>query len=209
MLVATGRTMSWLPLLGSLGLLAVTTVFWTRLHATPAFIAAIIAATLPATGCSTLGDPAHLLLESVATSRLVRLSRRVALACVAISVGLALIAIWARLIASLAQLNVSALGPPSMVVAMTFALFSFGVAVHSLIQRRTDRADEVAAAATFGWFVSGRMVPERFLPESITFAWRDQPWFVITAAVAVTVVLQKEKRWRPRRKFSDWSRADS
>lgn len=195
--------MSLLPLLGAFGLLAITTVVWTRLHATPALIAATVIATLSATGCATLGDPAHLLLESVATGRLVRFSRRVAIAGVAIAVGLAAIALWARLIASVARLNVATLGPPSTVVAGTFALFSFGAAIHALIQSRTDRADELAAIATFGWFVSGRMVPERFFPESITFAWRDRPWLVIAAAVAVVVFQQKEKQWRSRRKFPE------
>lgn len=195
MLVATGRTMSWLPLLFAFGFLAITTVFWTRLHATPSLITATIATTLAATGCAALGDPAHLMLESVSTSRLVRFSRRVAIAGAAIAVGLALIALWARLIASVARLNVTTLGPPSMVVAKTFALFSFGVVVHSLIQSRTERADEVAALATFGWFVSGRLVPDHLSPNLITFAWRDQPWLVIAIAFIFTAVHQKERRW--------------
>lgn len=209
LLVATGRTMLWTPLLCALGLLTVTTVVWTRLHATPSLIAATVVAAFAATGCAALGDPAHLLLESVSTSRLVRLSHRVALAVAAIAVGLSVIALWARLVATVARLNVTKLGPPSMVVAETFALFSFGVAVHSLIQKRTDRADEVAALATFGWFVSPRMIPDRFKLDLITFAWRDRPWLVFAATLVVTVVHQKEWRWRARRKFPDRSRTVS
>ena len=200
LLVATGRSMSWTPLLCALGLLTVTTVVWTRLHATPSLIAATVIAAFAATGCATLGDPAHLLLESVATSRLVRLSCRVALAVAAIAVSLSVIALWARLVATVARQNVTRLGPPSMVVAETFALFFFGVAVYSLIQKRTDRADEVAALATFGWFISPRMIPDRLKLDLITFAWRDRPWLVIATALVVTVVHQKEWQWRPRRK---------
>ena len=87
-----------------------------------------------------------------------------------------------------------------MVVAETFALFFFGVAVHSLIQKRTDRVDEVAALATFGWFISPRIVPDRLNLDLITFAWRDRPWLVIVIALVVTVVQQKERRWRASRK---------
>lgn len=192
--------MSWTPLLCALGLLTVTTVVWTRLHATPSLIAAIVVATFAATGCAALGDPAHLLLESVSTSRLVRLSRRVALAVAAIAVSLTVIALWARLVATVARQNVTRLGPPSMVMAETFALFFFGVAVYSLVQKRTDRADEVTALATFGWFISSRMIADRFKLDLITFAWRDRPWLVIVAALVVTVLHQWEWRWRPRRK---------
>ena len=200
LLVATARTMTWAPLLGALGLLAVTTVAWTRLDATPSLIAAVVVVAFAATGCAALGDPAHLLLESVPTSRLVRLSCRVALAGAAIAVGLTVIALFARLIAIVARQNITTLGPSSIVVAETFALFSFGVAVHSFIQPRTDRADEVAAVATFGWFVSPRMIPDRFNLDLITFAWRDRPWLVIVIALVVTVVQQKERRWRAGRK---------
>ncbi len=192
--------MSWTPLLCALGLLTVTTVVWTRLHTTPSLIAATVVATLAATGCAALGDPAHLLLESVSTSRLIRLSCRVVLAVAAIAVSLSVIALWARLVATVARQNVTRLGPPSMVVAETFALFFFGVAVYSLIQKRTDRADEVAALATFGWFISPRMIPDRFKLDLITSAWHDQPWLVIAAALVVTVGHQWEWQRRARRK---------
>ena len=79
------------------------------------------------------------------------------------------------------------------------ALVAAGVATYTISERRGERAGEVGALFTFGWFVSGRVVPDWPLLDEVVFAWRDRPWVVIAVAGLVTFAVGRQRRWPPRR----------
>lgn len=177
----TRRAIEWAPLaLVAAALLVASSSMRGPAIEVPPIIRFLGVASLAAAAVLGLGDTARALLEALPTPPLARLGHRVALLASATALVVAALGTSVRL------LRLSPTAGPELAGALV-ALAASGIALHSTLSPRLDRAEEAAAGGILLWVAAAALpLPSFAIP--VSMAWVQRPGIVTAVAVAVTLL---------------------